>query len=277
MSAPVVSAPVVSPAPRVPVVALAVLGLALLARALGPLGTLGPLDLAHPTLAAALASHVFHLSRDHLLWAGVPALLSLAALEREAGSRRAAVVALASALAVSGAVLLLERGRLASYEGLSGVGHGFFAAWLALAPRRRWPLVLVLVLKLAHELATGALVWDPGLDLGGGVPVPWAHAAGSLAGPLALGLSAAVARSTSSTRAARSPGFSRVPGSTSVRRGSRSNQNCPELSPARLATASQTTVSAPSSGVRRIRFVSAWNRGSDDATAGVSAHPGCME
>jgi len=42
------------------------------------------------------------------------------------------------------------------------------------------------------------------------------------------------------------------------------------------ATASQTTVSAPSSGVRRIPFVAARKRGSELRTAGVSAHPGCI-
>lgn len=136
-----------------------------------------PLDLETPTLAAVFGGHLVHLGPRHLAWTAPTALLCAGLLERELGWRRFLAFLLASGLVVSGAVLALERDRLATYGGLSGVGHACLAAWAFRRPR--W--FSVLAIKVALEVARGDLVWDPGLDAGG-VAVPTAHAAGVLAG-----------------------------------------------------------------------------------------------
>jgi membrane associated rhomboid family serine protease len=142
----------------------------------------GALDLGAPGLASVFLCHFVHVSLDQVLWAGVPALLFAGALEARVGTGRTLLVALGVALAVSGAVLALEHGRLASYCGASGLGHGLASAW---AVRARGPGLVLLALLLAKtgfEALSGHLVCDVGLENAGSLPVPLAHAVGLLAG-----------------------------------------------------------------------------------------------
>lgn len=100
---------------------------------------------------------------------------------------------LATALAV-GSALLVFQPEMVLYRGLSGVDSGQFAAALVIeliqarGQSRRWfflvPAIVVFVLKLGYECASGRLFFGTESLGDMGFPVPLAHAVGAAAGGL---------------------------------------------------------------------------------------------
>jgi endonuclease/exonuclease/phosphatase family metal-dependent hydrolase len=171
-----------APARRLPLIAPLLLVAMIVVQASG-LDAALPLD--DPGLLSGLLCHLGHGSASQLLWAGCATVALALALEARVGRGPLLLLVGGSALAVSGAVVLLERTFVATYVGSSGVGHALAMGWAlcVLRPPWGWAVASLLSLKVVAELHTGTLlIPDAGLAEAGLVPVPTAHAAGVLMG-----------------------------------------------------------------------------------------------
>lgn len=144
-----------------------------------------PLLLDRPTFGSFLLCHVTHLSSRHLFFSGLTTVVMAAALEHRLGSGRLLALLGATAVAVSGAVLVFEQGRLADYCGASGVGYALAGALaVGLHPRCSIPILGLLAVKVGFEFLTGRCLGDVSLGAAGAVPVPVAHAVGLAIGSI---------------------------------------------------------------------------------------------
>lgn len=149
------------------------------------LGLDAALPLDDPDLTRAVLCHLGHGSASQLLWAGCATVALALALEARVGRGPLLLLVGGSALAVSGAVVLLERSFVATYVGSSGIGHALAMGWALVVLRQPWSWAVagLLTFKVVAELHTGTLLLpDTSLAEAGLVPVPTAHAAGVLMG-----------------------------------------------------------------------------------------------
>jgi rhomboid family GlyGly-CTERM serine protease len=145
-----------------------------------------------------VTGNVVHWSLEHF-FLDVGPFLIVGVLYERYFQRQYPWILLTSAVAVGGGVLLLAP-EMGTYRGLSGVDSGQFAAalgvefWLAARQPRRWawvaPAAAIFILKILYECGSGQMFFGTE-SLGNiGVPIPVAHAAGTL-GAVAFLLSAA--------------------------------------------------------------------------------------
>lgn len=136
-----------------------------------------------------LTGNVVHWSVEHFLL-DVGAFLAVGLLYERHLGRRYPWILLASAVAVGGGVLVFAP-EMATYRGLSGVDSGQFAAalavecWLAVREPRRWtwvaPAAAIFAVKILYECGSGQMFFGTESLGDVGVPLPVAHAAGTLA------------------------------------------------------------------------------------------------
>jgi rhomboid family GlyGly-CTERM serine protease len=159
-----------------------------------------------------VTGNLVHWSSEHFFLDVVPFLI-VGLLYERCFQRHYPWILLTSALAVGGGVLLFAP-EMGTYRGLSGVDSGQFAAvlglefWLAVRQPRRWawvaPAAAIFILKILYECGSGEMFFGTE-SLGDiGVPLPVAHAAGTL-GAVAFLLIAA-------RRVSRCPQFAPVSG-----------------------------------------------------------------
>lgn len=177
---------------RIPVITLV---LAAAALAAAPLGVeawieLRPGAVMHGEAWRMLTGHLAHYGTSHLAW-DVVVFVAAGAIAERCGRWSYLALLLASATAVSAAVMVLQPG-LAAYRGLSGVDSALFVyvcanllaeAWRA--GERGWIVAALAALlafggKAAFEHATGTTIFAQ--SDGRFTPVPLAHAVGGLVG-----------------------------------------------------------------------------------------------
>lgn len=174
--------------------ALVVLAALLLAiPGAGPALGLSPAGLAEGQAWRWFTGHLVHWSFDQLLWDGL-AMAVLWPFCWDRAPHRTALALVGAALLVPPAVLLGAPGCI-EYRGLSGLATALFVLatgqvrdqQASAGNLRQARLVDLLLLgflaKMGFEAATGGTVFA---DLGGAVSVPVSHAAGALAGLVAL-------------------------------------------------------------------------------------------